>query len=73
MYFYLQSTDFVCVCVCCASVRSTAVKEICVGFLLEVDLSVYSIQIVGFSLSNFSAKENREIFTAADDRAKLCT
>jgi hypothetical protein len=63
----------VCVCVSCASVRSTEVKEIWVGFLFEVDLSVYSIQIVGFSLSSFSAKENREIFTAADDRAKLCS
>jgi hypothetical protein len=63
----------VCVCVCCASVRSTQVKEIWAGFLFEVDLSVYSMQIVGFSLSSFSAKGNREIFTAADDCANLCS
>jgi len=62
-----------CVCACCTSVRSTAVKEIWVGFLFEVDLSVYCIQTVGFSLSSFSAKENREIFTAVDDRANLCS
>jgi hypothetical protein len=54
-------------------VRSTQVKEIWVGFLFEVDLSVYSMQIVGFSLSSFSAKENREIFAAADDWANLCS
>jgi len=61
------------VCVCCASVHSTEVKEIWVGFLFEVDLSVYSMQPVGFSLSSFSAKENRKIFTAADDWANLCS
>ncbi len=37
--------------------RSTAVKEIWVGFRFEVDLSVNSIQIVGFSLSSFSQRK----------------
>jgi len=63
----------VCLCVCAALVCALQVKEIWVGFLFEVDLSVYSMQIVGFSLSSFSAKENREIFTAADDWANLCS